>query len=312
MYQGAGVLSGNRRKKRLITVETLKAKEEEAMKNHISANEAQFNPQYYKTFPGALEAFFSQECPQLGGSKTRQTLVTCIYNMVLDFFPETTHLRQGQIPWVTVHKNAKGNYGKKIQDTRLTSVVLDLVQLQDIKDRSKGKKLRDIKKEAIARLLKQAYEQDGCMTNSELGILLKISSSTVSKYIKEWELENKEVLPRRGSIHDIGPTLTHKKIIIEKLFVEEKSVQQVSRETYHSLRAIQRYIETFRKILICEKNNMNMEEKAYTVGISKRLLNEYQQIIDEYKDRGFILEKIEQHDIKVETATEIFTNEYGI
>lgn len=76
-----------------------------------------------ETFQGALDAFFERECPQIGGSRTRQTLVNFIYNMVLQFFPETNHLHQGQIVWTTVHKNARGSYGKSIKDTELTPVV---------------------------------------------------------------------------------------------------------------------------------------------------------------------------------------------
>ena len=179
------------------------------MKTHISANEATYGPQQYKTFAGALTAFFSEECPQLGGMRTRQVLSTTILSMVDKFYPETSHLKQGQTPWVTTDKHATKSYGKKISQTPLVSVILDLVRAEDIQERKDGKRLRDMKKEAVARMLKQSYEQGGCMTSVELAILLKISPPTVGKYIKEWELEHKEVLPRRGSIHDMGPTLTH-------------------------------------------------------------------------------------------------------
>lgn len=223
------------------------------MKKNVSASEATYSPQAYKTFEGALEAFFYSECPQLGGTRTRQVLAKSILDMVHQFYPETSHMRPGQIVWPTVHKDETSSYGKSIQQTRLTTVVLDLIQSRDAKDRAKGKKLRDMKKEAVARMCKQSFEQDGCMTNAELALLLKISAGTVGKYIKEWELDHKEVLPRRGSIHDIGPTLTHKKIIIEKLFLEQKTVQEVSRETHHSLAAIQRYISAFKQILLCRQ-----------------------------------------------------------
>ena len=53
------------------------------MKKNISANEAVFNPQAYKTFEGALEAFFHCECPQLGGFRTRHVLVKSILEMGL-------------------------------------------------------------------------------------------------------------------------------------------------------------------------------------------------------------------------------------
>ena len=271
------------------------------MNKNVSANEAMYTPQFYKTFLGALESFFHEECPQLGGFRTRQVLVKNINEMVKRFFPKTHHLRQGQIPWTTVHKDEKMSYGKSIQKTRLTNVVLELVQEQDPLDRAKGKKLREIKKEAVARLHHQAYEQSGCLTSAETAILLKISPPTVGKYIKEWEIENKKVIPRRGTIHDIGPSLTHKKIIIEKLFIEKKTVQQVSRETYHSLQAIQRYISAFKQVLLCRKKNFNIEETAYAIGKSIRLTKEYYKIIEEYKERGYVIDNIQKYDIKNET-----------
>lgn len=272
------------------------------MEKTISANEATYGPQEHKSFVGALEAFFSEECPQLGGFKTREVLVRVINEMVRKFFPETSHLQAGQTPWVTVSKDAKGSYGKTIKQTPLVSVTLDLVQQEeDTKARKEGVKLKELKKEAVARMCKQSYEQGGCMTNAELAILLKISPSTVGKYIKEWEEAKQEVLPRRGSIHDMGPTLTHKKIIIDQLFIQKKSVQAVSRDTYHSFPAIQRYIGTFKKVLLCHKKKMSIEETANVVGHTPRLIKEYEAIIQEYKDRGYVLEWLENCDISIES-----------
>lgn len=271
------------------------------MKKHASSSEATFNPQAYKSFEGALEAFFAKECPQLGGFRTRQVLVQCIAGMVTQFYPESTHMKPGQINWPTVHKDETSSYGKSIKETRLTTVTLDLVQQQDAVDRAKGKKLRDIKREAVARLCNQSFEQGGCLTNAELAIMLKISPSTVGKYIKDWELEHCTVLPRRGSIHDLGPTLTHKKIIIQKLFVEGKSVQQVCRETFHSTGAVQRYISTFKQVLLCKQKNMNTDEIAFAIKHTKRLVLEYENLIEEYKENNYVLSELLKFEAKVES-----------
>jgi predicted transcriptional regulator len=281
------------------------------MKSHASAASATYTPQSFKNFAGALCAFFEDECPQLGGLRTRQVLVNNINEMVGRFFPETTHLRPGQTTWVTVSKDEKASYGKTIRNTKLTVVNLDLVQSGDAADRAAGAKLRDMKKAAAARLCTQAYEQGGCLTNAEVAILLKISAPTVGKYIAEWETENHSVLPRRGSIHDMGPTLTHKKIIIDKLFLEQKTVQQTSRETYHSLPAIERYISTFRQTLLCARKGMNVRETAFAVGKTERLMKEYFNIIDYYKSTNQVLEKILSYQPHIENNIEQFANEYG-
>lgn len=229
------------------------------MKRQISSNSATFTPQSYKTFSGALIAFFEQECPQLCGFKTRQVLVQSINDMVMKFYPKTNHLRPGQITWPTVHKDEKGAYGKSMKNTRLTNVILDLVQQQDAADRADGKKLRDIKKEATGRLCRQAFEQDGCMTNAE---------------------------------------------IANKLFIEQKTVQQVSRETYHSVRSIERYIVAFKQILLCRQKGMNTEEIAFSVRKTVRLVKEYEKIIDGYIDNNYIIGALLNLEVGIESAFE--------
>lgn len=251
------------------------------MSKRLRDNAATYGPMRFKTFEGALGAFFGQECPQLGGERTRRVLVQSIVEMIHRFYPETHHLRPGQMIWTTVDKDEKASYGKKMSHTRLTCVVLDLVRSQDAIDRAEGKRLRDMKKEAVARLFTQAYEQNGCMTNAELAILLKIAPSTVSTYAREWQVEHGKILPRRGTIHDLGPSVTHKKEIIHKLYLERKSVEQVQRETYHSPEAIHRYIHTFRQVLLCRQTGLDPHQIAFAIKSSQRLVNEYLNLVDE-------------------------------
>ena len=255
-----------------------------------------YGPMQYKTFAGALCAFFQAECPQLGGQRTRQVLVQSITEMVGRFYPETSHLRPGQIQWTTVHRDAKPSYGKTIQNTQLASVILDLVRPEDAKERSEGKCLRDLKKEAVARLLQQAFEQEGCLTNVETAILLKISPATVGKYIREWEKENRLILPRRGTIHDMGPTLTHKPIILRKLVLEGKSVEQVSRETCHTPEAIHIYLKTFRQVFLCRRKGLCPEEIAFATKRSLRLILEYLKLLDEFSEENKALHALLQLD----------------
>jgi len=274
------------------------------MKENISSTFAAYEPTHYKTFQGALEAFFEQECPQIGGFRTRQTLVNAIHSMILKFFPETSHLKQGQVVWATVSKDETGSYRKTIRNTRLTPVVLDLILPGDAQDRARGKHLREMKKEAIARLCRQAFAQNGCLSESELAVMLKIGIPTVSRYVRAYEQEYKTVIPRRGTVHDMGRTLTHKKVIIEKLFIEQRTVQQTMRETYHSAKAIERYITRFKQILMCYRKGMKLDEIAFSVNCTQKLVQEYLNIIEEYKKKGYILDQMADYEVKVETVIE--------
>jgi hypothetical protein len=256
------------------------------MKGTSDYRTAEFGPLKNKTFAGALSAFFEKECPHLGGERIRKVLVQSIVDIVERFYPRTTHLRPGQTPWVTVDRNEGSAYGKKMTETKMTSVILDLVTPQDADDRINGKRTRQIRKEALGRLCKQAYEQGGCLTCSELCILLKSPRTEITNLIRDWEKENQEVLPRRGTIHDIGPSVTHKKKIIEKLFLQGKSTEDVMRETSHSADAVHRYIVAFKQVVLCRKKGLHKGETAFAVNMSVRLVEEYERLIEEFSQRN--------------------------
>lgn len=262
------------------------------MKGKFSTQYRAYMPQKYKTFEGALEGFLAEECPQLGGCQTRQILVKCISDIVRQFYPETSHMRQGQMLWSTVHKDEFTAYGKSIKKTRLQSVILDVVTPQDAELRATGKTIDAIKKESVARLCQQAFKQKGCLTIAELSLILQTNAYAIGNYIKEWEEENNSPLPRRGTIHDMGPSLTHKRIIIRKLFLEQKPAEQVCRETNHSPDAVQRYISAFKQILLCKQKGMNTEEIAFAVRMTVGLVKEYEEIIEEFKDENHVLDRI--------------------
>ncbi|OHE76688.1 MAG: hypothetical protein A3F67_11845, partial [Verrucomicrobia bacterium RIFCSPHIGHO2_12_FULL_41_10] len=209
-------------------------------------------------------------------------LVNAIRSMIDAFFPSTSHLRSVQTIWSAVHKNEQSSYGKTITKSKLTPVILDLLPMEEIKARSEGTRLRDIKHQAVARLFQQAYNQDGVLTNAEVALLLKISPSTVSKYVTNWEKEHAALLPRRGTIHDMGPTLTHKKEILQKLIFDGKSVEAVCRETQHSPEAVLRYSSNFKQVLMCRRKGLSNTEIAFATNLSLRLIEEYQKLIDDY------------------------------
>jgi hypothetical protein len=62
-------------------------------------------------------------------------------------------MAQGQVRWTAVHKDEKSSYGKTIAQSQLTPVVLDLAPTSEAQARAEGTKLREVKKEAVARLL---------------------------------------------------------------------------------------------------------------------------------------------------------------
>lgn len=249
------------------------------MKTRLPNAEIVYGPLQHKSFAAALEAFLAVQCPQLGGPLLRKPLVAKIVEMVDAFHPEASRVHQGQLQWVTVRKDCPPSRARRIRDCQLTAVTLDVVGPQDILDLKAARGMHKLKREAVARILRQADAQGGCMACTEVSAILKISPTTVNTYIREWEEEHGEVLPRRGTIHDLGPTLTHKAEIVRKLFLEGQSVQDVARTTHHSVDAVHRYIDMFKRVLLLHTKGLSASEITYGLHISRRLLAEYEKII---------------------------------
>jgi hypothetical protein len=243
---------------------------------------ASYGPAAQKTFVGALEAYFAKEFPQQAGDRARRAIVQGLVEVVVQFFPATEHLGQGQTTWVSVAKQETSAYGKTIAKTRLVPVIVTLMAADEAAQRRDGARLRNIKRDAVARICHEIDTQGGCVTATEIALMLKTTASTVGRYIAEWETEHDQLLPRRGTIHDMGPTLTHKKEICKLLFLEGKTVSQVMRITKHSERAIDRYITNFRQVFLCKTKGLTVQETAIAAKLSKRLVEEYHRLFDEY------------------------------
>jgi DNA-binding CsgD family transcriptional regulator len=251
------------------------------MKSSKSSVEAQFGPLQKKTFASALSLFFEQQCPQMGGHLTRQVLVNTIRKLVDEFYPANTHLRMGQIMWPAVDEKEHAAYGKSMQKTRIKPVFVDMIAPEDIEAAFKGEKRRRIRQQATVRLFHQAKEQGGVLTEVDVATMMRLSPATISNYVRNWEKEHQTLVPRRGTIHDMGRSVTHKRQICHKMIVEGKSVEETARETNHSPEAITRYVKDYKRILACLHKGLTPKDTAFVAKVSENLVYEYVNLIQE-------------------------------
>lgn len=249
------------------------------MKAAASGLAAQIGPLQRKTFNSALSRFLAIQCPQMAGELTRNFLVSKVQELVEEFYPPNTHLRMGQVMWPAVDETETSSYGKSIENTRLKPVFLDLIHRDDIEALLNGEKAKLIRQRAVIRLFNQAKEQGGVLTSVDVATMTRLSPQTISIYVRDWEKSNKCLVPRRGTIHDMGPSITHKRQICYKIIVEGKSVEQTARETRHSPEAITRYVKDYKRIHACLKAGLSPENTAFAVNVSKKLVYEYMALI---------------------------------
>ena len=76
-------------------------------------------------------------------------------------------------------------------------------------------------------------------------------------------------------------------------------------ETYHSAKAMERYITRFKQILMCYRKGMKLDKIAFSVNCTQKLVQEYLNIIEEYKEKDYILDQMAE---EVETVIERTTH----
>jgi Protein of unknown function (DUF1670). len=224
-----------------------------------------------------------QDYAMIAGDKIRQMFAKDLVTIVREEYREMDSLEVGQVLWMGVHKDDWPSYGKNAGNTQLVPIALSLISREDIDMMTEGYSEREIREKRIVRLFTEAYQQDSLLSNADVSILLRVSPTTVSKHSREFMEREKVVIPTRGTIHDLGMAMTHKKIII-KLFLEGHLTPAIARITNHSEAAVDRYIRAFEKVNLLK--NEAVEYIHMATGMSRWLIESYLAIIREYTHDG--------------------------
>lgn len=94
--------------------------------------------------------------------------------------------------WFAVCADEKPSYGKTLEKTR-----------------ENGYSHKELRKFKVARILREAFEQKVALSQADVAEMLGVSTGTVSRDIREYQIENQVVLPYRGTMHDLGRAINH-------------------------------------------------------------------------------------------------------
>jgi len=248
-------------------------------------NEKVYQPIEQKTFKSALKQFFSDEFPNMGGDIVVELVSNKILEMIDSFYPKTERLTMGQMLWFAIDEKEKPSYGKSINNTKIKPIVLTIVHPNDIKALKNRASILTVKDQVMARLYKEAKEQGAVLAESDISLIMHMSWSTVSKRTTNYEKQYNLILPRRGTIHDMGRSLTHKRLICKKRTLENKTISQIARETDHSPQAITRYTTDLNRVQFCLSKKLSINDISFVTNLSRNLTIEYVNLIDEIKQK---------------------------
>jgi len=251
------------------------------MKLSTTAREAAYGPLSRKTFGAALIRELMEHLPMLG-SLTAQPLAKRIEELVDQYYPRIERLRMGEVLWPAVDEAETAGYGKRIEHTKLKPVLVEMISAQDIQEFLAGTPGKEIRKRASVRIFEQAKEQGGVLTSVDVASILHLHPSTIGRYVRAHEQETNSLVPRRGTVHDMGPSVTHKRQICYRVIVEGRSIEETARETRHSPEAVTRYVQDYRRVSACLGIGMSIEQTSFATHLSKRLVAQYDELAQKY------------------------------
>jgi hypothetical protein len=209
--------------------------------------------------------------------------VAKIVSLIKEHYLLRDRLQPGQTVWMAVAVDERPAFRKSMRQTRQVPVVLTLVNQKDIAALKQGVSYQQVLQEAIARVTHEAYAQGGVLSLVDLGLLFVRSDTAIRGAIRPYEERTQQVLPRRGTVHDLGMTVSHKRIICYKAFVQGKTTPAIALETAHSPDAVDRYLLDFARVFFAVyKRGMSPEETAFTINRGVRLVKTYLDLIHEF------------------------------
>lgn len=187
----------------------------------------------------------------------------------------------GKIKILCASRRAK--HGKPLSEQEKKEVTLTLdngIEDLDVLREQGPHALRQLK---ILRLTEEAYQQEGLLTQEDIGRLLQVSSRTIRSDIKRL-LADGNTVHTRGYDHDIGRSVSHKTRIVE-MYLKGYTYDVIMRQTRHSAHAIKRYVWTFGRLLLLKSHEVErVPELSRLLGQSERLTEEYLELFERYRD----------------------------
>jgi len=214
-----------------------------------------------------------------------------------DQLPEERYLRYGQLVWMAVPIDEYPERGKSIVKTRMKPIILTYLATEDIEAFHNELTSRQLRINRLVRWCHQAYDQGALLTQLDLAVLLNVCDQVVMDYVNEWQKTTGELLPTRGTIHDLSGAITHKKEIIT-LYLQGYLTPTIAAKTKHSKEAVDRYIRDYERVKVVRTATADIDNISQILRLSKRVITQYLDLIPEHH-----LQNIDANLAKQEAST---------
>lgn len=242
-----------------------------------------FSPLQAKEVESVLLRLFVDEFGYANKTIFAEAMIQRIMVTLEAFLKPRSLLKPGQLLWMAVANDGKKHAGQPMQDIPQVPVVLDLITPEDLQALADGQKYLDVRRQRTARLLDQAFAQGGVLAQNDLACMFLVANHCIGDDIQHVRSQEQRLLPYRGTIHDLGGSITHKVEIIrlfEQGYLESDIGTMLS--PVHNLASVERYVQRYKSILKLLMRGFSPQELSGILSISTSLVMAYVEIACEH------------------------------
>lgn len=196
------------------------------------------------------------------------------------FDTPAAELPPGKMTLVVVH--AEEPAGKRLADCRKQTVCLSVHRgaPDDALLRREGPAA--FRRARIADLCQEALSQGGLLTREDLAYrVFFVSPRTMTRDLQVLrQTEAGLRIPLRGTVHDIGPVLSHRTEIVD-LALEGHTTTQICQRLRHSAEAVANYLSTFTRCVQLHRRGMEAGQIAFVLRHGRSLIDSYLKLLTE-------------------------------
>ncbi len=183
-------------------------------------------------------------------------------------------LQPGQMIWTAIDINEPP--GKALKHCKLRRITLTYINAKEDTEVRREYGTAAKRRQQILRMSVEAKDQQALLTQEDLAEILGSDVRTIRRDIHQ--LNQQQIcVPTRGQQKDIGPGVTHRvKAVLQ--FLQDKEPLEIARSIKHSLTAVERYIDTFCRVVYCQRKFRNTLKTAMVVGVSTPTVNTYLEL----------------------------------
>jgi len=242
-----------------------------------------YGPLSQKTLPNILKRELMEQFGFENMGLIADVLIARLLQLVHEYSPENKKLLPGQALWLAVAADEKAGPGKPMCLTRLVPVILTIVDPAELESMAMERRSHiELRPASVARLLKEAYAQGGVLCQSDAAVLLRTTTAQVCRAIKAWHEEHPdEMLPYRGTVHDLGRTTTHKLRAVE-LHLKGLLTREIARRMEHDPSSVDAYLSDFERVWQLHQDGKNLDQISFLTKIARSVVVQYIELIETY------------------------------